>query len=44
MATVQTSMLLVQAYSPANRNIYSIWIESQRYFPFKHNIYIYSNT
>jgi len=33
MATVQTSMLLVQAYSTANRNAYIIWIESRRYFP-----------
>jgi len=41
MATVQTSMLLLQAYSTANRNAYIIWFESRTYFPCKHNIYIH---
>jgi len=43
MATVQTSMLLVEAYATDNRNAYIIWIELQRYFPCKQNtcIWIY---
>jgi hypothetical protein len=40
MAIVQTSMLLVQAYSTANSNAYIIGIESQRYFLCKHNVFI----